>query len=188
MSTLTIRRDRSSHADSWDVVVDGLRVDALYSRGQTVVIDRPGGFVCFVRTERYVDGSLTTNEIRLTVRQGQDRHVALRLKGGMVGTGTFEEVPWDEEEAERIEAAKKDAAAHRRETGQSAASAAVGCVVFGFLLPVFAIVLGPVAIAQGKKAKSKGWRGPGATAGIVLGAIQAVAWVAVVAYGIVTSI
>jgi hypothetical protein len=81
-STLTIRRNGSCGSGAWDVLIDGLRVDAQDPGGQAVTIERPGRFVRFVRYEDHtahpgrtkaVAGKPTTRPQALTAIHGCGR-------------------------------------------------------------------------------------------------------------------
>ena len=56
----------------------------------------------------------------------------------------------------------------------SAATASLVCGIIGFFIA--GLILGIIAIAQGNKAKRLGYIGGKATAGIVLGVIDIIAW------------
>jgi RNA polymerase subunit RPABC4/transcription elongation factor Spt4 len=76
---------------SWDVLIDGKRVDALYDTGSKVTIERDEGFICFLRCNN--DIYQETNELRIPVATGQTKQVAVIYKKALFGW-TFETVPW----------------------------------------------------------------------------------------------
>ena len=63
---------------------------------------------------------------------------------------------------------------------EKAANASIACGIIGFFIA--GLILGIIAIAQGNKAKSLGYVGGKASAGIVLGVIDVVAWAFIIIY------
>jgi hypothetical protein len=62
--------------------------------------------------------------------------------------------------------------------GDGAATASIVCGAIGIF--VFGLILGIIAIVQGNKAKSLGYRGGKATAGIVLGVLDLIGWAVII--------
>ena len=64
----------------------------------------------------------------------------------------------------------------QKQMGENAANASLLCGVIG----LFFVILAIVAIVQGRKAKTRGYKGGKATAGIALGIIAIIGWAAII--------